>query len=126
MLKILQTVTIKQVLTEKSKQDLYEHFSLQKLQLQKECEQLRFERKRMESNKKLLTSQFQMHEDEISLRKESMKNLDFKIEQLHMLPLGSEIKQKEIQGVIDVKIGDQWDAIEKTIVVKEGKVVDIR
>ncbi|MFZ3587946.1 YlqD family protein [Bacillus sp. DJP31] len=125
-MKILQTVTIKQVLTEKSKQDLYEHFSLQKLQLQKECEQLRFERKRMESNKKLLTSQFQMHEDEISLRKESMKNLDFKIEQLHMLPLGSEIKQKEIQGVIDVKIGDQWDAIEKTIVVKEGKVVDIR
>ncbi len=125
-MKILQTVTIKQVLTEKSKQDLYEKFSLQKLQLQKECEQLRFERKRMESNKKLLSSQVQIYENEISSRKDLMENLDFKIEQLHMLPLGSEIKQREIQAVIDVEIGDQWDALEKTIVVKEGKVVDIR
>lgn len=125
-MKILQPITIKQVITEKSKQDLYEHFISQKQQLQKECEQLRFERKRMESNKKLLSSQSQLYEKEISSKKELIENLEFKIEQLHMLPLGSEIKQKEIQAVLEVKIGDQWDALERTIVVKEGKVVDIR
>jgi hypothetical protein len=125
-LEILQTVIVKQVLTEKSKQDLDEQFSSHKLQLQKECEQLRFERKRMETNKKLLPSQLQMYENEIEARKDKIKNFDFRIEQLHMLPLGSEIKQKEIQAVIEVEIGDQWDDLEKVIVIKEGKVIDIR
>jgi hypothetical protein len=125
-LKILQTVIVKQVLTENSKHYLNKQFSLNKLQLQKECEQLQFERKRMESNKKLLPSQLQSYQHEMDMRKDKIRNLDFRIEQLHMLPLGSEIKQQEIQAVIDIEIGDQWSELEKTIIVKEGKVVDIK
>jgi hypothetical protein len=117
---------VKQVLTEQSRQDLHKQFSLQRLQLQKEGEQLRFERKRMESNKKLLPSQLQTYENEMDSRKGKIRNLDFRIEQLHMLPLGSEMKQQEVQAVIDVEIGDQWNELGKTIIVEDGKVIDIR
>ncbi|WP_246940014.1 YlqD family protein [Bacillus pinisoli] len=125
-MKVLQTVIVKQILTEKSKHDLVEQFSQQKLQLQKECEQLRFEQKKMRADQKHQFSQLQSYEHEVKARLDKINNIDFMIEQLHMLPVGSEIKQQEVQAVIDVEIGDQWNELDKTIVVKEGKVVDIR
>ncbi len=125
-MKILQNIIVKQIITEKSKQDLFEQFSFQKQKILKECEQLRFERKRMQSKKNFSNFQFQKYENEISSKKELMEILEFKIEQLHTLPLGSEIKQKEVQAVIEVKIGDRLDALDQTIVVEEGIIVSIR
>ncbi|MBM7659387.1 chromosome segregation ATPase [Bacillus mesophilus] len=125
-MKVIQTVIVKQVLTEKSRQELQKQFSSQRLQLQKECDQLRFEQKRMELNKKSLPSQIQTYENEMDTRKEKIRNLDFRLEQLHMLPLGSEIKQQEIQAIIDVGIGDQWNGHDQVIIIEDGKIVDIR
>jgi hypothetical protein len=125
-LEILQTVVIKQILTEKSKQELFEYFSGQILQLKKECEQLRFERKRMESNKKSNHSTLHSFNEEIQARVEKIKMLEFRMEQLHILPLGSEIKHKEIQAITNVEIGDVWDAKDKVIVIKDGIVVHIQ
>jgi hypothetical protein len=125
-MEILQTVVIKQILTEKSKEDLMEHFRDQKIQLQRECEQLRFEQKKMETTKRRLPSSLQAFDKEIQIRTEKTKMLEFRMEQLHILPLGSEIKQKDVQAIINVEVGDVWDANEKTIVIKDGIVVDIK
>ncbi len=126
---ILQKIVVKQVLTERSRAELHQKYEESLLQLKKECEQLRFELKKLEKTKKYplgnLTKQF---EKELHTRQEKMKLLDFQIEQLHMLPLGSELQEKEIQGIIEVNIGDAWEdiATSKTIVIKDGVVAEIR
>lgn len=128
-MEILQTVVVKQVLTEKSKKELVDKFQRQKIQQQKECDQLRFEQKRLEKSERSLSSSFKAYFDkELDKRKEKIKLIDFQIEQLHMLPLGSEIKERELQSIVEVKVGDKWDEaiLTKTIVVKEGIVTEIR
>ncbi|KHF30868.1 hypothetical protein LR68_00358 [Anoxybacillus sp. BCO1] len=47
-MKIIQTVEVRQRLTEKSKQQLIQQLTAQKRQLEQQCEQLIFEQKRME------------------------------------------------------------------------------
>ncbi|MFC0474757.1 YlqD family protein [Robertmurraya beringensis] len=126
---ILQTVVVKQVLTETSKQVLLSKFELEKSQLQKESEQLRFEMRKLEKAKKMTVNSFKNRfENEIHTRLEKIKLLDFKIEQLHMLPLGSELKEKECQAIVEVNVGDAWEDIqaEKTIIIRDGIVDEIR
>lgn len=128
-MKILQTVIVKQILTEKSKEEITNKYRQQKLQLQKESEQLRFELKKLERSKKYqqdhLKRQF---EKEVQLRHEKIKLIDFQLEQLQILPLGSELKQTECQAIIEVNEGDRWDEIvtDKTIIIKDGIVKEIR
>ncbi len=50
-MKILQTVVVKQVLTENSKNQLLEKYKSKRLQLQKESEQLQFELKKLEKTR---------------------------------------------------------------------------
>jgi hypothetical protein len=128
-LKILQSIIVKQVLTHESKEKIFRKFHSKKLQLQKECDQLKFELKRLEKTKKvspeILKRQF---EHEINVHKEKIKTVDFQIEQLHILPLGSELKETELQAIVEINEGDHWDQFisGKTIVVKDGIVVEIR
>jgi hypothetical protein len=128
-MKLLQSVVVKQVLTEKSKGELQDKYHTNRLQLQKECDQLRFELKKLEKEKKFqqqsLKRQF---EQEIQRRQEKVKLIDFQLEQLHMLPLGSELKEKEVQALIDVEVGANWSDITRgrTIVIKDDIVQEIR
>lgn len=128
-MKILQTVSVKQVLTETSKQKLLLRYSQNKQQLEKECDQLIFEMKKLERSRKYpsggLKTQF---DKEIDLRKEKMKLIEFQIEQLNILPIGSEIQDQDFQALIDIKVGDNWDEIikGKTVVVTDGIITEIR
>jgi hypothetical protein len=126
---VLQNIVVKQVLTEKSKEQLLQKYEGNRLQLRKECDQLRFELKKLEKSKKFQTANLKKHfEKEIHTRQEKIKLLEFQLEQLHMLPLGSELKEKEIQGIIEVNIGDSWEEVvtNKTIIIKDGIVAEIR
>ncbi|KAB2337486.1 hypothetical protein F7731_07725 [Cytobacillus depressus] len=128
-MKILQSVVVKQVLTETSKSELLNKYHRSKLLLQKECDQLRFEMKKQERAKKLPQASVKKHyEKEIQSRKEKIKLIDFQIEQLHILPLGSELKEKEVNAIVEIEIGDRWDDIQngRTIIIKDGIVEDIR
>jgi hypothetical protein len=128
-LQIIQTVVVKQILTENSKEKLFDHYQVQKQQLQKECSQLQFELKRMEKTKNFSPGALKNHfEKEINKRLEKEKLLDFQIEQLHILPLGSELKEKEVQALVEVKIGDIWDERigQSTIIINDGIIEDIR
>lgn len=126
---VLQNVVVKQVLTEKSKEQLLKKYENNRLQLKKECDQLRFELRKLEKTKKYNAGNLKKHfEKEIHMRQEKIKLLDFQIEQLHMLPLGSELKEKEVQGIVKVEVGDRWEdiATSKTIIIKDGIVAEIR
>ena len=128
-MQIIQSVVVKQVLTEKSKEKLFEKFRAQKLQLQKECDQLLFEMKRMEKSKNFSPVALKKHfEKEIQMRQEKEKLLDFQIEQLHILPIGSELKEKEAQALVEIKVGDLWDDKmgKPSIIIKDGIIEDIR
>jgi hypothetical protein len=128
-MKIIQTVEVKQILTEESKAKLLREFEARKQSLQQECEQLRFELKRLEKAKKHSPLLLKQHvEKEINDRLEKVKLLDFQIEQLHILPLGSELKEREIQALVEVNIGDKWEEVmaPKTIIIEDGIVKEIR
>ncbi|MBA2874016.1 YlqD family protein [Thermaerobacillus caldiproteolyticus] len=128
-MKIIQTVEVKQIVTEKSKQVLQETFMARKQQLQRECDQLRFEQKRLEKTSKhspnLLKQYFAK---EIDARLEKIKLLDFQLEQLHILPLGSELKERDVQALIEVNVGDRWEDItaKRAIIIEDGIVKEIR
>jgi hypothetical protein len=126
---LIQTVVVKQVLTVKSKEQLYEKFHGRMLQLKKECDQLLFELKRLEKTKtfspETLKKKF---EAEIQMRKEKIKLLEFEMEQLHNLPLGSEIQEREVQALVEVNVGDRWDEriAQSTIIIEDGIIKEIK
>lgn len=64
----------------------------------------------------------------IDKRQEKIRQIDFQVEQLHILPLGSEMKETEVDALVEVKIGDKWDdkMQDNVIVVKDGIIVEIR
>jgi predicted transcriptional regulator len=127
-MKILQSVVVKQVLTENSKKELLNNFESNLYRLRKECEQLQFEQKKLEKNSKLLMKDIRSQfENELKKRNEKMNMISFQIDQLNHLELGSEIKEKEVQAIIDVQVGDCWNKINQAeIVIKDGIVQEIR
>jgi hypothetical protein len=128
-MQLIQTVVVKQILTENSRNKLFEKYQIQKQQLEKECNQLQFELKRLEKTKTFSPSALKKHfEKEIHMRKEKVKLLEFQTEQLHMLPIGSELKEKEVQALVDVQVGDPWDEKlgQPTIIIKDGIIAEIR
>ena len=61
---------------------------------------MKFEMKKMEKTKKFTSSNLLSHfEKEMKTRQEKIKMIEFQVEQLHMLPLGSEIKRARYSGV---------------------------
>ncbi len=123
----MRTVVVKQVLTETLKQSLLSSYQDKKSQLEKEYEQLRFELKKTERQQKGSRQQKAgFFQKEMEQRRQKIENIDFQKSQLEMLPLGSELKEKEVQALIDVQVGDRWEETEKTIVIKDGIVVEIR
>lgn len=128
-MRIIQNVVVKQILTENSRNKLFQKYQSQKLQLQKECDQLQFELRRLEKTKTFSQGALKKHfEKEIQMRQEKVKLLEFQMEQLHMLPLGSELKEKEVQALVEINVGDQWDEKmgQPTIIIKDGIIEEIR
>lgn len=128
-MEIIKNIVVKQILTEASKHALADKFQLQIEQLQKEIEQLRFEMKKFEKTKKAQTPTILGQIDkEITNRKDKCKLLQFQLEQLEILPLGSELKEAEVQGIIEVNVGDNWEEYvkDRMIIIKDGIITEIR
>lgn len=58
----------------------------------------------------MLHTQF---EKERSSRLEKIDVIDFQIEQLERLALGSELVESEMDSLLEVKIGDNWNDIKQ-------------
>lgn len=124
----MKKVLVKQVITEKSKEELKKNFTSHKMRLEQECQQLLFEQRKLQ-NKSGISRQEVEHrfQQEIKNRKEKMKLVDFKLEQLDMLEIGSEITEKEVEALVEVKVGSHWDQImeETAIIIKDDIVIRI-
>lgn len=127
-MQIIKKVLIKQIVTEKSKEKLHKKFYDQKMRLEQECQQLLFEQRKLLNksgvSKQELSQRFQQ---EIKNRKEKIKLVEFKMEQLDMLEIGSEITEKEVEALVEVKEGSHWKEIleETAIIIKDDVVVRI-
>lgn len=125
---IIKKVQVKQIVTEDSKEKLIDNFKHQIMRLEQECQQLLFEQRKLENkaglSKQDIKDRFQR---EISDRQHKIKMIDFKLEQLEILKIGSEIIEKEVEALVEVKEGAHWDEIMEghAIVVKDNVVIRI-
>ncbi|WP_087972931.1 YlqD family protein [Oceanobacillus rekensis] len=125
---IIKKVIIKQVVTQKSKEKIYSNFENHKLRLEQECQQLLFEKRKLQ-NKSGVSKQDieQRFQQEINNRKEKIKLIDFKIDQLATLEIGSEIIESEVDALVEVEVGSNWKEImeNQTIVLQDDIVIRI-
>lgn len=127
--KVVQKVIVKQVLTEQSKEKLRNKFILEQKGLQNEIEQLRFQLKKIENMKKPSAASLEKQfEKEQKTRLEKLRIIDFQLEQLNLLPIGSELEETKLDAIVEVKEGDSWEEFKslQTILVKDGIVIEIR
>ena len=98
------------------------------MRLEQECQQLLFEQRKLQNkagaSKQDIAHRFQL---EIKSRKDKIMLIDFKIEQLDMLEIGSEIIEKEVEALVEVSEGSHWNEVmgEKAIVIKDDIVIRI-
>ncbi|HLR66121.1 YlqD family protein [Virgibacillus alimentarius] len=127
-MQIIKKVQIKQILTEKSKAELHTKFLKSKMRLEQECQQLLFEQKKLKNKTGIPNIEIDKRfQQEVANRKEKIKLVDFKIEQLDTLELGNEIIEGEVEALVEVKEGSHWDDImgEQAIVIKDQTVIRI-
>lgn len=127
--KVVQKVIVKQVLTEQSKEKLRNKFILEQKGLQNEIEQLRFQLKKIENMKKPSAASLEKQfKKEQKTRLEKLRIIDFQLEQLNLLPIGSELEETKLDAIVEVKEGDSWEEFKslQTILVKDGIVIEIR
>lgn len=127
-MQIVKKVKVKQVITDKSRELLIHKFEQQLLQLEQENNQLLFEQKKMEqqraANKYQISNKFQK---EIDKRKGKQQYIRLQIDHLGKLPLHSEIIEQEVEVLVEVSVGMDWNQLmhEQAIVVKDGTVIRI-
>lgn len=125
--KIMQTVSVMQVLTENSRNKLQDGFNSNREQLLRECDQLYFQLKKLEKTN-ISNEMRQQYKKEIEKRKDKIKMVDFQIDQLNTLPLGSELKEKEVQAIVELEVGNSWTSsiTERSIIITDGIITEIR
>ncbi|WP_027414572.1 YlqD family protein [Aneurinibacillus terranovensis] len=133
MLTIKRQVKVKVIITDTSRQQIRDEFSTLQKRYALELEQLNFQSKKL-----LAEAQRRGHEaqelvqqrirKEQAARKEKISQIEFQLEQLNNLPLGSEILYTTVDSDVEVKVGDPWEALMHgcEIVLFDGVVKEIR
>lgn len=127
-MQIINRTIVKHVLTAQSKEELRLKFANEIAQLDLQCQQLLFEKRKL-INKLSHSKQSieQRFNKEINRRKDEKVVLEFKLEQLEILALGNEIIEKEVDTLVEVEVGSNWQELSKkqSIIVKDGIVIRI-
>lgn len=127
-MQIMKVIQVKQILTVSSKAKLQEKFSKEQQQIEIECQQLHFEQKKMKKMHQHATHQVSEHfHQEIKKREEKLQLIQFKLDQLDQLPIGSEIIEGEVHSIQTIEVGDNWSDIlqDQSIIIKDDIVVKI-
>lgn len=132
-MKIIVPVSVKMVITDKSKEKIVNEFALSIQQLQLELEQLQFQHKKLlyEAQKRGAEA-VKIVQEKIASEKlkrvEKIDKLFIQLEQVNKLKNGNEILHSTLETEVEVNIGDNFDELNhpKEIVVKDGYIVDIR
>lgn len=126
--KIIKKIEVRQIITEASKEKIKNNFHARKMRLEQECQQLLFEKRKLLNKKGVYKQEIERRfEMEINKRKDEIKLIEFKEEQLEILDIGSEIVEGEVEALIDVNVGANWEELmkERAIVIKDDIVVRI-
>lgn len=126
--KIIKKIEVRQIITEASKEKIKKNFHARKMRLEQECQQLLFEKRKLLNKKGVYKQEIERKfEMEINKRKDEIKLIEFKEEQLDILDIGSEIVEGEVEALIDVNVGANWEELmkERAIVIKDDIVVRI-
>lgn len=127
-MKIIKKIKIKKVITPQTKNELKEEYEFKIFQLEQECEQLRFEKKKMvQKNSAKKADIVAKFEKEMNSRKDHMKWYQYKLQQLDVLPIGSEINEGEVDAILEITEGMDWEEItkERTILLENGIIKKI-
>ncbi len=130
-MKLLRTVIIKEVVTEEKKAEMIAEFELEIKQCERELEQLTFQLYKATKdvqNKHEQHSLRTRYTEEINKRREKLETFKFKVQQLHKLEIGSEIRSGTADTIVEVNVGDPWPRLmEQTeVIIKDGIVYEIR
>jgi predicted nuclease with TOPRIM domain len=130
-MKIIKTVVVKQVLTEKRKEQLLQELIDEKDQLLKELEQLKFQLQKKLKKYDNLDSHHSTRisfQKEMTRREEKLQTMDFKMNQLHNLEIGTELRDGTVQSIHEIQVGDIWQVISEPseIIVEDGIITKIR
>ncbi|MBO8171055.1 MAG: YlqD family protein [Bacillaceae bacterium] len=133
MIKIIRPVTVKMILTEKSREELKDEFQDSIHRLKMELEQLHFQKKKLLSDalkkgneaRKIVEERIEKEEQ---MRKQKIEQIELQLQQVDRLPLGSEIVKGTVESSVTVREGDNWDDImaRTEIVIRDGIVESIR
>lgn len=126
-MKILRKTKIKQVITPQSKEALQQKFENRKSKHQTELDQLHFEKENASSKRFPANQVEKRFNQEEERRKRSIEWCKYQLEQLEILPIGSEIVEGEVEEIIELSVGDSWDDIagNREIVIKDGIIEKI-
>lgn len=125
---IIKKFEVKQLLTESSRALYIDKWEQEVALLAQECEQLQFEKKRLQkkrpSDKEWIAEQF---DKEVHTRNEKISLLEYKVEQIEQLPPESELHEGEVDAIQSIEVGDEWKAAEQKgkIIIKDGIVESI-
>ncbi len=127
-MKIFRKTTVKQIVTEQSREKLKEKFNHKIGQAKKEIEQLQFEKKKLLYQKRYNPSKVEERfAVEEKKRKQKIEWLEQQVKQLDHIPEGSELIEGEVDELVEVNIGDEWDLVSgnRTVTIKDGQIIEI-
>ncbi|WP_084038378.1 YlqD family protein [Brochothrix campestris] len=66
--------------------------------------------------------------NEITKREEQAAIVSYETEQLAVLPLGTEIIEREVEALVPIAVGDTWSQVlqEQEIIIKDDIIIEIR
>jgi len=133
MLKIKRPIIVKMVITEQLRTQLEVEYKQSIKKYEMELEQLQFQSKKLlqEAARKGVEAQRLVQDrltKEEKARKEKIIECKELLSQLALVPDGSEVEYTQLEGEVEVRVGDDWDKLIRRaeIVVKDGIIVEIR
>ncbi|WP_246218249.1 YlqD family protein [Litoribacterium kuwaitense] len=121
---MIRKAVVKKVLTPDERARIRATLQTNHDQAVREYEQLKFYLKRSEHQKQTETTQ--RLRKELVAKEEAVESINFQMEQLDLLPGGTELKVAEVEIEQDIEVGMQWEDKPAEIIVEDGVIKDIR
>jgi hypothetical protein len=132
-MKIKRPILLKMILTPILRTKLEDEYKSVIRTYEHELEQLDFQSRKLlhDSSKKGSDAHKIIHDrlkHEEKLRKEKIAQHHQLLNQLAKIPEGNEIVHSELEGEVEVKVGERWDKLinKLEIVVKDDMIIEIR
>jgi len=131
-LKVIQSVTVKTIVTEGLKNSLLKELETLLKQIETELQYLSFKIKRTtleiekRHNEELAIMRNEL-ENEKNKNYEKIRKIKENMDAISALSLGEEIIKGSVDRIVNIKIGDNWSEIEKCeILLKDNEIMEIR